>query len=892
MDDRIADLLEKWEEAADKGEELSAEELCRDCPECVEELRWRITALKRTSWTKKPLTAEPIHGSKPSDFGLPETLGRYFLETLLGTGGFGQVWKAFDPQLKRHIALKIPRRDKLAAPDHFLAEAQKVARLRHSGIVPVHDVGSQDGVFYIVSEFIEGGSLADQLAKGTPWRTETLAIIADVADALHHAHERGFVHRDIKPSNILLDEHGKPFLADFGIAVTNQEIQASSLGTLPYMAPEQLAEGKADTRSDIYSLGVVLYQLLTGRLPFDAADPVELRQKILTELLVNGNAAPGELLTICKKCLAKSPADRFASVSDLSAALRAAVGKPQRSPWQATQWAMSVLLALVIVGAGFAIWHFTGQPTENTKGEPITKINKPDDQPKNDVTPDAAGWVALVPLVQVSRDTQDAKWKVDGDSAEFGAGYKRAYVSIPISVHGDYELQTSITITKAREATTIYLPLIGDKAAVLEMRGDKGNVESPTATIRLLGLHPPPAAKATASMNVGTEYTLQCKVAVEADKAEIDISRDNQPLFQWSGRIDQITGTHVMRPTTLGLETAYYTSSRFGSLKLKVPSGRMTVLKNTLFEARKYEGHKDKVTCLVLSTDGKTFVTGSMDRTIRLWNLGGGESKVVDQPAEVTAVAMSSDGKTVACGCSTGVVRLFDVTGVKPKELHSFTQQTTPITALTFSPQGKFHFAGSKDGSFISWNLAADPPRAMPWPKIEGVPVTACFLPKKNIFAVGISSEPEKPGRFCYWQVNEDDGKVDPLLTPVIQGTSHITSLAFSPDSSWVLSACHPTGVAVWKLAPDWKEVKAAGVYQGQVGKVNGMAVSHDNLLASSAGADGTVRVWEIQRQGEYHRFEGHTGAVNAVVFTADRRYVLSAGDDGTVRLWRVGHTK
>lgn len=192
MDDRIAELLEKWEEAADQGEELSAEELCRDCPELVEELRWRITALKRTSWTKKPLTDDPIQGTKPTDFGLPETLGRYFLESLLGTGGFGQVWKAFDPQLKRHVAVKIPRRDKLAAPDHFLAEAQKVARLRHPGIVPVHDVGSQDGVFYIVSEFIEGGSLADHLAKGTPWRTETLALVADVADALHHADERGF----------------------------------------------------------------------------------------------------------------------------------------------------------------------------------------------------------------------------------------------------------------------------------------------------------------------------------------------------------------------------------------------------------------------------------------------------------------------------------------------------------------------------------------------------------------------------------------------------------------------------------------------------------------------------------------------------------------------------
>lgn len=890
MDDRIADLLEKWEEAADRGEELSVEELCRDCPEYVEELRWRMTALKRTSWTKKPLTDDPVQGTKPTDFGLPETLGRYFLESLLGTGGFGQVWKAFDPQLKRPVALKIPRRDKLTAPDHFLAEAQKVARLRHPGIVPVHDVGSQDGLFFIVSEFIEGGSLADQLAKGTPWRTETLTLIADVADALHHAHERGFVHRDIKPSNILLDEHGKPFLADFGIAVTSQETQASSLGTLPYMAPEQLAEGKADVLSDIYSLGVVLYQLLTGRLPFDAADPGELRQKILTDPVVNGGRAPGELLAICKKCLAKNPADRFASAGELSTTLRTAVGRPQRSPWQTARWAMSLLMVLVVVGAGLAFWHFTGQPGEKTN-TPITKKEDTGDHHKKDMTPDAEGWVSLASLVKAGRDSQDARWKVDGDTAEFGAGRNRAYVSIPLALEGGYEIEPKVTVTRATETLTFFLPITATKAIRIGIKGDGGNAGSPTATILFTGLKTPPQPLADPSIKVGTEYVLRFKVSVEAEQVALDVIRDDAAVFRWSGNADQITSSHIMRPGTIGLETGYYMTARFASLKLK-PSGKTTALTNTLFEARKFEGHKGRVTCLALSTNGKTFVTGSADRTVRLWNMETGDAKAIDQPAEVTAVALSSDGKAVACGCSTGVVRLLDVSGAEPKELHSFTQQTMPITALTFSPQGKYLFAGSKDGTFLSWNLVADPPRVMPWPKAEGVPVTACFLATKNILAVGFASPPEKPGRFWYWRVDESKGKVDPVLTPLIQGTSNVTALAFSPNSSVVLTACAPTGVAVWKLIPDVKEVKAAGVYQGHVGTVNGMAISHDNQIVASAGDDATVRVWSINGPGEYHRFEGHSGPVNAVVFTPDRKHVLSAGDDGTVRLWRVGATK
>ena len=888
MDDRIADLLEKWEEAADQGQELPVEELCRDCPECVEELRWRITALKKTNWTKKPLTNESPLGTKPVDFGLPETLGRYFLETLLGTGGFGLVWKAFDPQLKRHVAVKIPRRDKLAAPEHFLAEAQKVARLRHPGIVPVHDVGSQDGVFYIVSEFIEGGSLADQLAKGTPWRTETLAIIADVADALHHAHQRGSVHRDIKPSNILLDEHGKPFLADFGIAVTSQETQTSSLGTLPYMAPEQLAEGKADARSDSYSLGVVLYQLFTGRLPFDADDPAELRQKILTEPVANGGA-PGELLAIARKCLAKNPAERFLSASELSTALRAAVGRPQRSPWRATRWAVSLLIVLVM-GAGFAIWHFTGQPGEKKTKEPITKSKEPDDEPMKVVTPDAEGWIRLAPVVKAGRDTQDARWKVDGDTAEFGAGGNRAYVSIPVLVEGSYEIEAKITVTRATEVLTIFLPVTADRTILIGIQGDKGNAGAATTTLRFSGVNPMPTPVSDASMKVGTAYAFRFMVSVVAERVFVEVIRDGAPVFRWSGKAEQITGNHVMRPGTIGLETGYYMAARFTGLRLK-PSSKTTNLTNTLFEVRKYEGHKDKVTCLALSTDGKSFATGNVDRSVRLWNLGTGKSRVFDQPAEVTAVAMSSDGTTLACGCTTGVVRLLDISGAEPKELHSFTQHIAPITALTFSPQGKYLFAGSKDGTFLSWNLAADPPRAMPWPQAEGIPVTTSFL-KKNILAVGIGSEPEKPGRFWYWQVDENKGKVDPLLTPLVQGTSNVTALAFSPNSSAVLTACSPTGVAVWKLTPDLKEMKASGVYQGHLGRVNGMAVSPDNQIIASAGADGTVRVWVIDGPREYHRFEGHSGPVNAVVFTPDRLHVLSAGDDGTVRLWRVGHTK
>lgn len=185
---------------------------------------------------------------------VPEVLGRYRLLEPIGAGGFGQVWKGFDPELKRRVAIKIPRPDRassLAAGERFLEEARKVAQLRHPGIVPVHDVGQQDDWCYIVSDLIAGENLAERIKRGTvPW-AEAVRIVAAVADLLHFAHEHGFIHGD-----------GSVFLADFGIAATEQQLQEEfgTSGTLAYMSPEQVQGNTRDLdrRTDVFSLGVVL----------------------------------------------------------------------------------------------------------------------------------------------------------------------------------------------------------------------------------------------------------------------------------------------------------------------------------------------------------------------------------------------------------------------------------------------------------------------------------------------------------------------------------------------------------------------------------------------------------------------------------------------------------
>jgi WD40 repeat protein len=699
-----------------------------------------------------------------------EVLGHYELLMRIGRGGCAEVWTARDTELQRTVALKVPRVD-MGGDEAFLQrfhrEARSAAQLRHPGIVTVHEVGQHGGLPYIVSDYIEGPSLAEVLATSPPDPTQAVSWVAELARALHHAHTAGIVHRDVKPGNVLVGDGGQLLLTDFGLATNPQsEIlltqQGDVLGTPAYMSPEQ-ARGqsqRADARTDVYALGVMLYEMLTGRLPFVGGaatvlhavvseDPIQVRRL--------SPAVPQDLETICHRAMARERNLRYPTAGDLAddlerylqhrpikARRRGVLGRLvlwcRRNSVLAGTLALSVLVIVSVSGVG--LWRVLEERERYRVERDQARANLARallGEARAHIQARDTGWwwIAMDRLREVA-----ALEAPDADRAELR--------DLVIRCQG-------AGVPCFREDAGWHED--GGAVRVLACRSDGGEVAVATGdgTVRVRDL-----GTGTLVGTLPSRRRWVTSLAFHPSDGSLAVTYREGPVVLWQ----PATETQETLDLDEWVGALAYTPA--GELLAGDSSGQ--VLRLGRGEPVVLGRHEDAITCLALGE--QSVVTGSQDETVRVWCLpDGGELARWELPDPPRSLIVMPDGEVafgsyehfgfgllrdtreprqrlrsdlhqgqvwwvrggrrgrILTSSDDGTVRCWDQ---RFRELAVARSDAGPATALAAHPTEDLVVAGYADGQVRRWMLREPEARRVWYTEHRGV-----FLPDTHLLVTG-----------------------------------------------------------------------------------------------------------------------------------------------------------
>ena len=875
--------------------------------------------------------------------GLP---GDFSIIRVIGRGGMGVVYEAVQRSLNRRVALKVlpstsaddPRKVK-----RFLVEAQAAACLQHPHIVPVHLVGSVDGLHYFAMPFIEGRTLAGLIAAarcadgvGRAFASPRMAaeLGRQAALALHYAHEQGVIHRDIKPSNLLIDDSGWLWVSDFGLArIAGQAdltVSGAVLGTLRYMSPEQAFGARlVDHRTDVYSLGVTLYELITRRPAFVGDDRLEMLRRIAEEeppaLRVLDPAIPRDLETIVGKAMAKDPGERYATALELADDLgrffqnRPILARPPSAIDRASKWVRrhkpaaagaAIILILVVIGlAGGAFWRDRTLRQHNSALSSALKRAEENESATRRLLYDSQMSLAHQSLasghVEFAQEILEGFGPSPGglDPRGFEWHYLRRLCHREFSLLSRQEKPTS-AIALAPDGRTLVTGHVDGVIVFwdLALGRERARVEAHAGPAGHLSFSPDGRILASSSTriggpnqvrlwNPGTAHPLatlpqvgghiHCPALTSAGKAlwfvELDVNddRSKHKLIFW----DLTRGPE--RPAAGGAPIAGCRMAfppQGGWLATSDLSGKVTLRDPGTGAAKKTLSKPfQRIEELAASADGRTLAVADR-KSITFCDVESDRELGSVMLAPYGPITFSPDGNRLVC-LDHDKVAISLITDVRTNpRLLSLERASGNLRPIAFSPDGRM-LAGEKIGRVPTlWDTTSGQTLAE-FTREAREPGCLVFTSGGDSLIVTTNDGPIRSWHFV---------KESQSIAQIVAHQAEVWGLAFTPDSRELISSADDHDIKIWNP----RDGGLRSTLKGHTAMVSSVAVSPDGKLLASAGFENTVRLWDLPGGTPRSVLHGHTDKVRAVAFSSDGRLIASAGVDKTVRIWDAQSSK